>query len=284
MVSQEVDRFVIFRKQANRKLAKMLMDLEPQDENPWLSQVEIWNKKMEIEKELEKEKEEARRKVVVEAEEVLVLKEEEEVLRKVGSKSEDDADADDETASLKYAPKKTSHAFADLVTLPPSFAPSISSLQHQSPPIHFQYFNINNNNNLPASLSDYGHYTADLDQKDATTTQRPAHHNQQQSLLLSIPSILYSSFLLAALSSLLLLTYHFTTSLHLDVSGRVEQQFHQSNSMVEACALEWRVNGCEDVARGIPHMKAVCGEWEECMRRDPNFELDRYLFITASAW
>ena len=250
------------------------MDLEPKDENPWLSQVEIWNKKMEIEKELMEE--EARRKVVAEAEaeEDLALKEDLEEEEKGARKSKDDAD-DAGMACSKYAALKT-HAFA----------PSISSsLQHhQSPPIHFQYFNINNNNNLPASLSDHGHYTADLDQKDATrTTQRPFfNHNQQQSILHSIPSILYSSFLLAALSSLLLLTYHFTTSLHLDVSGRVEQQFHQSNSMVEACALEWRVNGCEDVARGIPHMKAVCGEWEECMRRDPNFELDRYARVQRS--
>ncbi|KAG5922151.1 hypothetical protein E4U42_005581 [Claviceps africana] len=37
---------------------------------------------------------------------------------------------------------------------------------------------------------------------------------------------------------------------------------------IEACQDKWRINGCKDNDR--PALKALCDEWHECMRQDPD--------------
>lgn len=254
----------------------MLMDLEPQEENPWLSQVEIWNKKVEIEKQLEEERlreeeERLRVKVREEEEEATVVGDGEQMAGMVWLERDVSGAVASGAITSGVASAKNGLLVPGLVTAPPL---------HQ--PIHFQYFNINNTNNM--AVSEGLNHPNKQDHVDKVPPPYPqisssSSLNRNQTPSLSVAYILYAAFLVASLSSLLLLTYHFMSSLHFDVKHKVEQQYLDQTNMVTACAQEWRINGCGDVAQNIPHMKSVCSEWEDCMRRDPNHDIDRQVFF-----
>ena len=270
-----------------------LMEIEPKEENPWLSQVEIWNKKLEDQK----------------------WREEEELLELEQQQREQQQEKEREKEERAKKKLKQQEEEGRMMIERVGNWNSLDSLFTQGfgngskvPPIQVQYF-INNNLLPIASAAEESPFRLqkkriskilpvkeDDEMEDASVVTEL--HQSNQISLPSQPSLLpprssqsnhyhpskwtlsflfYACFLFISIFSLVLLSWHFLTSLHKDISIKLSNQYALLNQHIHQCAHDWQINGCGTVAKSIPHMSTICKEWQECMHQDPE-NIDRYFF------
>jgi Fe2+ transport system protein B len=69
--------------------------------------------------------------------------------------------------------------------------------------------------------------------------------------------------------------YQFVNSLHFDLTQKGLEKSQgtpkliEINSKTTECARHYTLNQCSTIIDNVPHMRGICGEWLDCMSKDP---------------